>query len=514
MANRRILMRKIKEVLRLKYEAGMSNRAIARSCSISHRTVGEYLKRFEASGLTWPVEMDDEAIENLLYPEESKTPGKREYPDMAWVHRELKRKGVTRYLLWQEFCNSSSNPCSYTRFCEVYREWLRTKDPVMRQDHKAGEKMFVDYAGLKAEVVDPETGEVRKVPVFVAVLGASSYTYAEATKREDTESFIKAHVRAFEYFGGVPEIVVPDNLKAGVKNPSYYEPELNPSYQEMAQHYGVAVIPARVRKPRDKAKVEVGVQVVERWILAALRNRTFFSIHELNRAIRELLEKLNQRPLQKLNVSRKELFETLEFPALKPLPKMPYQFALWKKAKVGCDYHVEVESHYYSVPYNYIGKKVDVRITERHVEVFHRGNRIASHIRSTRKGAHTTKEEHMPNRHRIYREKLAYLEKQAALVGENTLALSKAIMEKRQYPIQGYRSVLGIINLTKAYPKERVEAACARALKIGAFSYRSVKSILERGLDRISLQTPNTASNLIHSNIRGAQYYNKETREC
>ncbi len=518
MANRRLSMRKIKEVLRLKYEAGLSNRAIARSCGICHKTVKEYLTRAKACGLSWPLkdDMEDEDLEGLLFPDHPPSGGKVQMPDMAWIHRELKRKGVTRYLLWREFCEGSDNPCSYSRFCQAYKEWSKRADPVMRQDHKAGEKMFVDYAGLKMEIVDPHTGETRGVPVFVAVLGASSYIYAQATEKEDLEGFIGAHIKAFEYFGGVPEVVVPDNLKAGVKSPSYYEPEINPTYQEMARHYQVAVIPARVRRPRDKAKVEVGVQVVERWIMAALRNRTFFSVGQLNAAMGQLLKELNQRPLKGVGLSRRQLFESIERPALRPLPPKPYSLALWKVAKVGFDYHIQVEGHYYSVPYHLIGKKVKVRISGDQIEVYHKGKRVAIHLRSKVKGAHTTWEEHMPEGHRLYRKSPRDLIKEARRLGPCVGKLAEAIMEARDHPIQGYRAIMGIMKLARAYPKDRVEAACARALAIKGYSYRSVKSILEKGLDQLPLSPPGSSTTIDHPNIRGASYYcsTKEDERC
>ena len=509
-------MRKIKEVLRLKYEAKLSNRAIARSCNISHKTVKRYLERANKAGLSWPLPegMSDEALERMLFPEASPQPGEVDLPDMAWVERELKRKGVTRYLLWQEFCEGSSHPPSYSWFCEAYRRWCKTAKPVMRQSHKAGEKMFVDYAGIKVPITDPRTGEVRMVPVFVAVLGASSYTYAEATEKEDVESFINAHVRAFEFFGGVTEVVAPDNLKAGVKDPLYYEPDLNPTYQEMAAHYGVAAIPARVRKPRDKAKVEAAVQLVERWIIAVLRKRTFFSLTELNAAIRELLEKLNEKPFKKLDTTRKELFEAIEKPALRPLPERPYQFALWRRARVGIDYHIEVEKHYYSVPYQLIGKRVEVRVTEREVEIFYKSKRVAAHLRSRHKGEHTTCEAHMPESHRRYKKGPKDLEKEAALIGPHVGKLAREIMEAKRHPIQGYRAIMGIIKLARAWPKERVDAACKRALAIGAISYRSVRSILEKGLDQVPLQTEFPSLSIEHGNIRGADYYREGGARC
>lgn len=516
MANRRLSMRKIKEVLRLKYEGGLSNRAIARSCNICHRTVREYLKRAKGAGIDWPLPegMDDESLEEMLFPRAHHEAGDVDLPDMAWVHRELKRKGVTRYLLWQEFCETTDRPCSYSRFCEAYRKWSKTADPVMRQDHKAGEKMFVDYAGIKVPITDPATGEVRDVPVFVAVLGASSYTYAEATAREDLEGFIGAHVRAFEYFGGVVEVIVPDNLKAGVKDPLYYEPDINPTYQEMAVHYGVAVIPARVKRPRDKAKVEVGVQVVERWIIAALRNRTFFSLSELNAAIKELLEKLNHRPFKKLDTHRRKLFEEMEKPALRPLPDRPYRFAIWRRAKVNIDYHIEVNRHYYSVPYQLIGKRVDVRITEHHVEIYHKGKRIAVHIRSNLKGQHTTEDGHMPKSHRAYKKGPGDITKGAAQIGPHVAQLAEAIMKAKAHPVQGYRAVMGIIGLAKAYSKGRVDAACARALSIKGYSYRSVRSILEKGLDQVPIQPASLALPIEHSNIRGSDYYQGGNDRC
>jgi transposase len=466
--------------------------------------------------MRWPLPegMDDGAIEALIFPGASPLPGKVKLPDMAWVHRELKRKGVTRYLLWQEFCETTDHPCSYSRFCEFYRCWRKKADLVMRQDHKAGEKMFVDYAGQTVPVTDPLTGEVKEASIFVATLGASSYTYAQVSWHQDIPSFLGAHVRAFEYFKGVPEVIVPDNLKSGVKDPCYYEPDINPSYQEMASYYGTAVIPARVARPKDKAKVEAGVQVVERWILAALRNRTFFSLGELNETIGELLEKLNAKRFQKLDTSRRELFEAIERPALKPLPARPYQVALWKMAKVNIDYHIEVTRHYYSVPYQLVGKTVDVRITEKSVEIFHKGKRVTGHVRSYRAGHHTTREEHMPPHHRAYKKSPGDLIKEAERIGPHVGELAKAIMEHKGHPVQGYRAVLGIMKLVKAYGPERLEGVCTRALAIRCYSYRSVKSILDKGVDRIPAKTHAPSVRIEHANLRGAGYYGMEGQKC
>lgn len=372
MAQKRLSMRKIQEILRLKHESGLSNRAIARACSISKETVKEYLAKASEAGLSWPLgeEISEEALETLLYPPVIQVAGQGRMPDWAEVHQELKRKGVTRRLLWLEYKENGSDSLGYSQFCELYKRWAGTLDPVMRLTHKAGEKLFIDYAGLTIPYIRQATGEKLQADVFVATLGASSYTYAEAQASQAMGSWIGGHVRAFEFFGGVPEILVPDNTKTGVTSPCRYEPDINPTYQDMAEHYGAAVIPTRVRHPRDKAKVESGVQVVEYWVIAPLRKRQFFSIEEINQAVWERLEELNLREMRHLGKSRKELFEELDKPALKPLPERVYELAEWKRAKVSIDYHVEYAGHYYSVPYLLIHKTVDLRATENVIEVF------------------------------------------------------------------------------------------------------------------------------------------------
>ena len=383
-------MRKVYDVLRLHHEAGLGNRQVARCLSISHSTVRDYLRRAKAAGLSWPLpeDLDESALDKLLFPPPAPASAHRPLPNWPEVHRQMRRKGVTLQLLWQEYKTAHPGGYQYSRFCQLYRQWQGQLDVVMRHDHKAGEKLFVDYAGQTAELVDPQTGEVRPVQIFVAVLGASNYTYAEATLSQALPDWIGSHVRAFSFFGGTPEIVVCDNLKSGVTSPHRYEPELNPTYQDLAMHYGVAVMPARVRKPRDKAKAEAGVQLVERWILARLRDRTFFSLTELNEAIAELLDELNDRPFQKMEGSRRSHFEEVDRPVLRPLPPEPYVFATWKKARVHIDYHVEIDGHYYSVPYRHVRQEVDVRLTDSTVEVFLQGQRIASHVRSFRRGHH------------------------------------------------------------------------------------------------------------------------------
>lgn len=367
-------MRKIREILRLKWEVGLSARQIARSLSISHSTVLDMLRRFECSGLSWPLpNIDDAELEAKLYPGNPQGLVERPLPDMAYIHRELARKGVTLQLLWWEYKQNHPDGLQYSQFCQRYRQWRSKLDVVLRQPHRAGEQMQVDFAGDTVPIHDRETGEVWQAPIFVAVLPASNYTFAKAYPAQDLRSWIKAHCDALEFFGGVPEIIVPDNPKAGVTRACRYEPDLNPAYQEMAAHYGAAVIPARPRSPRDKAKVENAVLVVERWILAALRNHTFFSLHDANRAIREAVARLNDRPFQKLEGTRRSLYETLDKPALRPLPPQRYEFAEWRKAKVNLDYHVEVDRNYYSVPYPLVGETVDIRLTDGLVEILHRG---------------------------------------------------------------------------------------------------------------------------------------------
>jgi transposase len=505
-------MRKIKEVLRLYWGHGLSKRKTARSCGISRPAVDEYLRRAEAARLSWPLpaDLDDGTLERLLFPAAASLPAPvRGLPDWPTIHRESKRKGVTLFLLWQEYRETHPEGYQYSWFCECYRAWQGKLDVVMRQDHRAGEKLFVDYAGQTVAVVDRLTGEVREAQIFVAVLGASNYTYAEATWTQGLPDWIGAHQRCFRYLEGVPEIVVPDNLRSGVSKAHRYEPDTNPTYQDMATHYGVAVLPARVRRPRDKAKVEAGVLVVERWILAALRDRTFFSLAELNSVIRTLLETLNARPFKKLPGSRREHFEQLDKPALHPLPVEPYVYAEWKKVRVHIDYHVAVDGHYYSVPHALIKKQLDVRITQNTIECFHHGNRVASHRRSYQKGRHTTVPAHMPEAHRQggewSPERLAHW---AAKTGPATEKLILNVLSARKHPQQAYRSCLGILRLGKAYGEQRLEAACRRALTLGSHSYKSIESILKHRLDDQPLaETQELALPEDHDNLRGPSYY-------
>lgn len=503
-------MRQIREVLRLKWACGFTNRKTAQSLNLSRPAVTEYMKRAEAAGLSWPLPeaLDDAALEAQLFPPAPVVATPRPLPDYAAVHRELAHKGVTLTLLWEEYKAVHPAGLQYSAFCEHYRRYARTLDLSMRQVHRAGEKCFIDYAGQTVPVIDSATGEVRETQIFIAVLGASNYTYCEASLSQRLPDWIGAHVRALEYFQAVPELLVPDNLRSGVTRAHRYEPIVNETYAEMAAHYGTAILPARVRRPRDKAKAEVGVQIVERWILARLRHQTFFSLTELNHAIAGLLVRLNARAFRKLPGNRRELFETLDRPAMKPLPAARYVFAEWKRSRVHIDYHIEVDRHYYSVPYRWVGKQVEVRLTANTVEAFHRGQRIASHVRSAARGRHTTIAEHMPTRHREYAEWTpTRLIQWAEKTGPATARLIGEIMANRPHPQQGFRSCLGIMRLGKSFGAERLEAACTRALTLGATSYRSLESILRQGLDRQIPARPDSTPRIVHENVRGSDYY-------
>jgi transposase len=514
MSQERLTVRKIKEVLRLKWECQISERSIARSCRISRSTVSEYLKRAEAAGLEWPLseEITDNQLYERIFPRTIQLNPKAAYvPDWQTVHLELRKKGVTLRLLWMEYLESYPQGYGYSQFCQLYRNWSGKFKPTMRLNHKAGEKLFVDYAGQTISVIDPKTGEIQEAEIFVAVLGASSYTYAEAQWHQDLPNWIGGHVRAYEFLGGVTEIVVPDNLKAGVSHPSRYDPEINQTYQEMAEHYGVAVIPARVARPRDKSKAEVGVQNVERWILARLRNQRFFSLFELNKAIRELLKDLNNRKMEHLGKSRKELFDLVDKPALKPLPATPYEFALWKKAKISIDYHIEYDDVYYSVPCHLYPAEVLIRATERAIEIFHNGQRVTLHPRSHELGRHFTIKEHMPSDHRFYSEwSPERFIRWAEKIGPETAKVVQMELGSRQHPEQAFRACLGILGFARKYSVERLESACRYAVANEIHSYKGIKNILVNHLDQLNDSEEISQLSLMppHTNVRGKDYYN------
>jgi transposase len=505
-------MRKIREVLRLKAN-GQSFRQIAKSCNMSHSAAREFIERAGNAGVNWPLpqELDDASLETLLYPASEATSLKRAtLPDWEYIYRELKRKGVTLQLLWYEYKESQPDGYQYSRFCQLYRKWAKKLRLSLRQPYRAGEKLFVDYAGQSVPIVDSNTGEIKEAQIFVAVLGASNYGFAKATASQSLPCWIQAHVEALQFFGGVPEIIVPDNTKVAITDPCRYEPDINLTYLDFAQHYGLTVIPARSAKPKDKAKVETGVLLTERWILAALRNRTFFSLAELNEAIAEKLTILNHRKFQKLNTTRKELFDSVDKPALKPLPARSYQFAQWKKATVNIDYHIEVDGHYYSVPYQLIQHQLEVRLSAHTLEAFFKNKRVASHLRSYKKGGYTTLMEHRPKSHQKYLQwSPSRIIRWAAKTGRYTEELVTKILQSRTHPEQGFRSCLGIIRLGKRYSTKRLEAACQRALKIHALSYKHVASILKNGLDRQPLDPQPKAKAIVHPNVRGTRYYRK-----
>jgi transposase len=505
-------MRKIKEVLRLKWLNQLSDRKIAQSCNISRPAVVNYIERAEQAGLSWPLPdtLTDVELERLLYPaQKPRSAADLVWPDWSLIRQELQKKNVTLFLLWQEYREHHPKGYQYSWFCDQYRSWLGQRDLSMRQTHRAGEKLFVDYAGQTMPVIDPGTGEIRSAQIFVAVLGASNYSYAEATWTQSLADWIGSHQRAFSFFGGLPELVIPDNLRSGVTKANRYEPDLNPTYLDMATHYGVAIVPTRVRKPKDKAKAEVGVQIVERWILASLRNHTFFSLAELNQTIQQLLVKLNQRPFKKLPGSRLEHFQNLEQPALKPLPATPYVYAEWKVVRVHIDYHVDIEGHYYSVPYPWVKQQLDARITAYTVELFHKGQRLASHARSWLKGRHTTVNAHRPESHRQYGDwSPERFMRWADKIGTATGQVIRTVLQERRHPEQGYRSCLGILRLAKAYSDARLEAACTRALLLGTYRYKSIESILKHGLDCQSVAVVEESTlPQQHENIRGSEYF-------
>lgn len=510
-------MRKLKEVLRL-HSLGLKQQQIARSCSIAQSTVHHYLKKAAATGVSWPLpaDWDDRRLEEVLSgrPRPTGSWRKNPAPDFGAVHQQLQtHRNLTLQLVWEEYRQEAPEGYSYSRFSELYRAWVRKLDVVLRQEHRAGEKMFVDFAGDKIPVYDQRTGVVDfEAPVFVAVLGASSYTFVEATRNQELSCWIDAHVRALEFFGGAVEVVVPDNTKTGVKHPCRYEPDLNPTYREMAEHYGLAVIPTRPYKPRDKAKAEVGVQLTQRWIVAALRRRKFLSLTELNEAIAELCDQLNQRRFRKRpEHSRATLFEQLDRPALRPLPAERYIVAQWKTVRPNIDYHVEIERHYYSVPYQLVGQELEARYTSATVEIFHRGARVASHARSFTPHKATTLHQHRPKSHQAH---LAWTPSRlihwAESVGRATGAVVRTILESKPHPEMGYRACLGILSLARTYSPARLEAASQRALLLQIYSYQSLKSILKRSLDQQptpELETDKSGPR--HDNLRGAHYYDE-----
>jgi transposase len=512
----RITMRQVREILRLISVGNVAVREIARRTGVAPSTVRATIKRLRAADLSWPLPegLSDSDLEARLYNNAGKKQGHRRCPEPDWpaLHRELKRnKHVTLSILWDEYIEQHPDGFRYSRFCELYSTWAGKLPVTMRQVHLGGEKLFVDYAGDTVPViVDRLSGKTRPAQIFVAVMGASSFTYAEATWSQSLPDWIAAHTHAFAAIGGVPKFLVPDNTKVAVIKACRYDPQVNRTYAEMADHYGAGILPARPRKPRDKAKVEACVLIVERYLLGRLRHRRFYSLGELNQAIQEMLVHINElRPLRRLGVTRRALLEELDRPALKSLPAEPYVYAEWRFRRAGLDYHIDVDGHYYSVPYRFANEELSVRLTARTVEVFRKGERIAVHLRNSGNHRHTTVQDHMPSSHRRFADwTIERIHRDAAEIGASTEMLCKLILESRRHPEQGFRACVGIIRLVKSYGRQRVEAACLRALEIGARTYGSVKSILSNNLDRQAANKPSTdVPAITHPNIRGARYY-------
>ena len=513
MPSRGLSMRKISEVLRLKFELKLSHRKIGQSLNISSSTVGEYLCLAKGAGINnWPLpeEMDEDALYAALYQPVKDQKIDRPRPDYEYVHQELRRKGVTLMLLWREYREKHPNGLGYTRFCVEYSKFSKKVDPVMRQIYKGGEKGFVDYAGTTVPWIDLTTGEINEAQIFVGSLGASNFTFAEATATQSLPDWFGSHVRMFEYFGGVPHVLIPDNLKAGVKKTHLYDPDINPNFQILGEHYGVAIVPARVVKPRDKAKVEASVKFVTQQILAPLRDRTFTSVAEINAAIKPLLKEFNEKKFQKLMGTRRSQFEILDKPALKPLPLERFEYANWKKVRVNIDYHISYEKHNYSVPYQYIHQELYLRATSKTIECFHKGKQIAIHERRCTQHGYSTLKEHMPKNHQEHAKwSPERLKSWAAKNGKFTENFIEHLISSRFFPEQAYRACLGVLRLGRRYGEDRLEKACERALTMGADRYQQIESILKKGLDKLPLDDKENKECLPvhHENVRGPAYY-------
>ena len=502
-------MRNTREILRQKWLLKRPHRAVGESVGVSVGAVSLALERASKAQLTWEAieSLPDAELEAALYPSVAAASSRAE-PDCTWIHRERHRAGVTLELLHHEYLEQHPEGLRYTTFCDRYRAWLGRRGLVMRQVHLAGDKAFVDYSGKRPSIVDATTGELVDVELFVAALGASNLIYAEATYTQRSADWIASHVRTFEYFGGVPAALVPDQLKSGVSSSCRYEPTAQRTYEELAQHYGTTVLPARPLHPRDKAKVEVAVQIAQRWLLARVRHEVFHSLGALNARLRELLVDLNAREMRRYGKSRRALFEEMERGALRPLPSTRFEHADWHKARVNIDYHVQVDGHLYSVPYQLVHEEVEARVTVDVVEILHGRVRVASHPRSILRGGFSTILDHMPSAHRAHAEWTpSRILTWASKVGEATRELCDVILADRPHPEQGFRSCLGILRLGKRYGDARLEAACQRALRVRARSYRHVESILKNGLDRVAPTNEPSSLPLTHENVRGRDYF-------
>jgi len=504
-------MKHIRKIIELSELTNLSVRDIKDALKLSKSTVSDYLAAYQASDLTLELirPLNDDQIYTALFGEKSKR-SSRPLPDFARMNTELKKKHVTRSLLWEEYREEHPDGLGYSQFCEHYRLWSKKVSISMRQVHKAGEKMFVDYSGLTMETIDQKTGEISKAEVFVAALGASGYSYAEASTSQQKQDFIASHIRAFEFFGGCTEILVPDNLKSAVTTASWYEPDINDSYQDMADHYGTVVVPARPYKPKDKSKAELSVKLVQRWILAKLRHRKFFHIHELNVAIWDLLDDLNNRKMRHLNKSRRELFEEVDQPALKALPSRSYIYRDFKDCRVNIDYHILLEKDLYSVPYQLAGEVVNARYTSTTVEIYHKNKRVAIHQHGPGKGVAATLTEHMASAHKAYAEWTpSRMVSWGRQFGAHTGELIENIMARKPHPEMGFRSCMGILNRAKSLDNVQVEAIARRMLELKVFTVKSFENILRnRSYEQVSVHTIEmTPPDSHHDNIRGQESY-------
>lgn len=509
-----ISMRKLKEILRLKYQGKLSNRKIANSLSISPSTVSTYVNRAKLIGIDdWPLpeRWDDLKLSQHFLQTKISPRTAIPLPVLSVFYHQLKQKGVTKQLLWQEYIErNTDNHYSYPQLCRIYKEWLSRQQPSMRQVHQYGEKLFIDYCGPTIPLVNPDTGELRGAQVFVAVMGGSNYTFAEATLSQKLEDWIMSHARAFTFFGAVPDIIVPDNLRSGTSRACKYDPDLNPSYQQLAAHYNVAIIPARPLKPKDKAKAENGVLIVERWIMAVLRHEVFYTLTQLNQRISELLRRLNTKPFQKLPGDRTSQFLTHELPAMRPLPLLDYEYTFIKKVKVNIDYHIDMHKHYYSVPYGLLKKQIEAHVSDKLVKLYYRNQLVAQHIRSDRIGGYSTKIEHMPKAHQEYAQwNPERLKQWANKLGAYVLQWVEYQLASKAHPQQSYKVCLGLLNLNKIYPKKRLNNACQRALDTGGFRLQNIKVILKNNLDK-AVDDPDQddlLAEIKHENVRGQDYY-------
>ena len=506
-------MRNLREILRLRLQAGLSLRQIKNSQRVSLGAVQKIVSQAEAQGLNWSTidQLGDEQLASRFYPEsDTRTSSAFQLPDWVMVHQELKRKGVTKHLLWEEYTQAYPNSSySYPQYCFLYQQWAKKQRRSMRQIHKAGDKLFVDYAGQTVPIVDGETGEIRHAQIFVAVLGASNYTFCEATWTQSLPDWLGSHARAFAFLGGVPRLIVPDNLKSGVSKPCRYDPDINRNYQQLAAHYGVAIMPARPYKPQDKAKAEVGVQIIERWILARLRHQTFFSLAELNQCIQSLLVGVNNKPFKQLKGSRQLWFESLDRPALQALPKQPYQYTDIKTVKVNVDYHIQYDQHLYSVPHHLVGEKLELHAKDQLIELYFQHQRVTSHARRYLPGT-TTLAEHMPVRHEKHHQWSAgRLMNWARDIGDDVLVWVKTQLQKKQHEQQAYRVCLGLLNLSRQYPADRLNKACAIANKNQLYRLKQIKSILHSNQDQLVTESSEQLPLLpqAHENIRGPESF-------